>query len=386
MRIGTNKDTKEMVTFSDEKSRRILICGKTGSGKSYTLGVLLEELAERTDVISVVVDPQGIYWTMVNPNKSQEDALYNMNLRSRGFPVNLLVPGDPKESYRDARIPEKLSEMGVKVSAIKINPFDVSNEMWCDLFDFDINELRGACLYKAVRNARAKLNKNFMLPDIAREVDKQTATDATKEAVLRRLDMATDWGVFQDVEYREIEKLLDSNAINVIDLSPIPQSLFGLRNLVVAIFATFIFYQRATSRKLEALKLGTQMKKVWLALDEAHNFCPSNRSSLSKNILIQWAKEGRQPGLSLIVATQQPSAVDNSILSQCDLRIVHKLTNREDIRAINSLSENYISQDIQYYMKGLSTIGEAIVVDDEKERLEIAKIRPRLSEHGGWGA
>ena len=68
-------------------------------------------------------------------------------------------------------------------------------------------------------------------------------------------------------------------------------------------------------------------------------------------------------------------------------RIIHKLTNREDIKAINALSENYVAKDIEFYMKKLSHVGEAIVIDDpEKEKVEIVKIRPRKSEHGGWGA
>ncbi len=185
---------------------------------------------------------------------------------------------------------------------------------------------------------------------------------------MRKLDIAESWDIFQKIEYVSVDDFLDANAINVIDLSPVDQSLKGLRNLIVAIIAKFIFSERVKSRRLEALEFGSEMKKVWLAIDEAQNYCPSGKNSLSKEIIIRWAKEGRQPGLSLIVATQQPSAIDSEVLSQCDSRIIHKLTNREDIKAINALSENYVAKDIEFYMKKLSHVGEAIVIDDPKRK------------------
>lgn len=51
---------------------------------------------------------------------------------------------------------------------------------------------------------------------------------------------------------------------------------------------------------------------------------------LSEEPLIQWAKEGRQPELSLVVASQQPAALDMEVLSQCDVIISHALTTAVD--------------------------------------------------------
>ena len=108
MKIGQDIESKEDIEIEDEKSRRILICGKTGSGKSYSMGVILEELADRTDIFLIVVDPQGIFWTMINPNRSQESELWEWNLSPNGYPVNLLVPGNPEERYGGKEIVEKL--------------------------------------------------------------------------------------------------------------------------------------------------------------------------------------------------------------------------------------------------------------------------------------
>jgi len=386
MIVGKNIESGELKKINDEKSRRILVCGKTGSGKSYTIGVLLEELIGEEDVIPIVIDPQGIYWTMAQPNHEQESTLWEWDLYAEGEKVNLLVPGDPVKRYGGEDIVKKLEEKGVEITSLKINPSDLSNEMWVDLFDLDISELMGSALYKAVKKSRSEMGKDFMIDDIVANIEKIKTHDKTKEAVLRKLDIADEWDIFEKVSYKEIEELIDPNAINVIDLQPVEPSRYGLRNLFVAILLKFLFRKRSIARRREALDLGSGMKKVWLAIDEAHNFCPSGKSTLSKDILIRWAKEGRQPGLSLIVASQQPSSIDSEILTQCDVRIIHKLTNKKDIGSINALSEDYISNDIRHYIKQLSHIGEAAIIDDQKESVDLSKIRPRKTEHGGWGA
>lgn len=123
-----------------------------------------------------------------------------------------------------------------------------------------------------------------------------------------------------------------------------------------------------------------------MAIDEAHQFAPAGKASLAKETLIRWVKEGRQPGLSLILATQQPAAIDSEVLSQCDVILVHKLTNTEDTHAINRLSQDYMNSELKTMVQKLNRSGEAILVDDEEETLRTIQIRPRVSRHGGGEA
>lgn len=384
--IGSYRDSQGLVNIDFTKSRRVLICGKTGSGKSYTLGVLMEEVFKDDDKILLLVDPQGVYWCMAQPNYDQENELLQWDEIPRGFPVNILVPGDPIERYGGREIVEELENRGAKITSLKLNPSDLSEEMWCDLFNLNINELGGITLFKAVRNSKRKYKRDFFISEIIDEVSKLKALDVTKEAVIRKLEMAIDWDIFENVEYKEIWEVLEPNRINILDLSTINQGRYGLRNLIVAVVGVIMFRQRTIARRAEALGLSSSVPKVWLAIDEAHNFCPSSKSSLSKEILIRWAKEGRQPGLSLVVASQQPASIDSEILTQCDLKLVHKITSKEDRKAINALSEDYMGSDISSYLKQLNHIGEAIIIDDKNEHSSIVKIRPRLSEHGGDSA
>ena len=125
---------------------------------------------------------------------------------------------------------------------------------------------------------------------------------------------------------------------------------------------------------------------MWLFIDEAHNFVPSGKSSLAKDTIIRWVKEGRQPGLSIVVATQQPSAIDSDVLSQCDVILCHKITTREDIKSLNKLSQDYMSGALKTYVKNIDNVGEAVYVDDDEETVKMVQIRPRKSKHGGGEA
>lgn len=149
----------DFVRIPCDKSQRILICGKTGTGKSYTLGVLIEELTNINTDIVLVVDPQGIFWTMAQANTSldETDALWGFDRNARGFRVNVMVPGNPVERYGSQDIIDEMERRGIYIQGLRLNPSDLSPEMWVDLFDLDINELMGVMLFKAVRQTFRKL-------------------------------------------------------------------------------------------------------------------------------------------------------------------------------------------------------------------------------------
>lgn len=386
--VGKNNNDGSMFRISCEKSQRILVSGKTGTGKSYTMGVLIEELSNIGDDIILVLDPQGIFWTMAQPNNmpNEADNLWEFDREAKGYKVNLLVPGDPFERYGGEDIVIEMEKRGLKIQGLRLNPSDLSPEMWCELFNLDINELQGSMLFKAVRTCYRKLGHDFLLDDITDTIANLKGLDKTKEALHRKIEMAHDWQLFEERRYREIWEILQPNAINILDLSVIAQGRYGLRNLVVAVLANFIFRMRTIARRREELGLPTDVKKVWAFIDEAHNFCPQGRNTLSKEILIRWAKEGRQPGLSLVVASQQPSALSSEILTQCGIRIIHRITSKEDYRAVNSLSQDFLPDDLQTHIKQLSGPGQTIIIDDEIEKMTAVQVHPRQSSHGGGSA
>jgi hypothetical protein len=362
----------------------MLICGKRGSGKSYTLGVLVEELlsAGGRDIIPIIVDPMGVYHTMTQVNRSQQDTLFTWGLSAKGYQVRLLVPGDPFLLY-DSDILEALAQRDVGIVPLRLNPSDLTPDGWCDLFDANINRPLGIVLFRAVQRLQEE-GAAFSIPDIIRMVTRDgKAQDTSKEALLNRLEAARSWRLFAEDDYAPMRDLFVPGVVNVLDLSRLEPGSRGRRSLTVSVMARNLFRVRSDARLREEFGLAAPLPRVWMLIDEAHQFVPNGSTTLAKEQLVRWAKEGRQPGLSLVVASQQPSAIDRDILSQCDIILSHKLTTRDDTNALNSLSQDYMGGELRTFIRSLKRVGEAVLVDDERETVHMLWIRPRRSQHGG---
>lgn len=386
LNIGKDIKTNDFTYLDDSRSRAVLVCGKRGSGKSYTMGVVVEELLDAGNTMVVIVDPMGIYYPMAQPNYSQERILWDWGLNVKGVPTLVLVPGEPEKLYGGKEVIEIIESKGVRFRQFRINPADLSPDAWCELFDLSISDVMGIALFRAVQHLKRKHKEHFFISDIIEEIDGDSLVqDRTRQALLNRLEMAQDWDIFS-TRYQEIWEIFDSQSVNIIDLSTLDPGPRGRRNLIVNVLARDIFKRRTISRRKEELGLISELPRVWMLIDEAHQFAPSGKTTLAKEALIRWAKEGRQPGLSLVIASQQPSALDSEIISQCDVIVAQKLTNQMDIQAINALSQDYMGGELKTYIRKLSRRGEAVLVDDEQEKVMMIQVRPRKSYHGGGEA
>ena len=386
MKLLLGKDTlsEQPVYLTAEGARAVLVCGKRGSGKSYTVGVLVEELltAGERNIIPIIVDPMGVYHTMVQPNTMQQDELFRWGLSTKSYQVRLLIPGEPHALY-DEDVLRVLQERRVEIVPLRLNASDLTPDGWCDLFDADINKPMGIVLFRAVQQLQ-KRGEAFAIQDIIRTIERDgKASDTSKEALLNRLEAAQSWQLFAENNYTPIHELFQPGIVNVLDLSRLEPGPRGRRNLAVSVIARNLFRARSDARLREEFGLATPMPRVWMLLDEAHQFVPAGSNTLAKGQLIRWAKEGRQPGLSLAVASQQPSAIDPEVLSQCDMILSHKLTSRNDVGALNGLSQDYMGSELRTFIKNLKRTGEAVLVDDELEAVYTLRIRPRRSQHGG---
>jgi len=112
----------------------ILICGKRGSGKSYTAGVILEEIAMlpeqfRKNLTVVMIDTMGIYWSTKLPNEQQVVLMDEWKLKSEGFKdrVKVYVPFKQKPEFEEAEVPVDFG--------ISIAPYEFSAEDWTLAFN-----------------------------------------------------------------------------------------------------------------------------------------------------------------------------------------------------------------------------------------------------------
>lgn len=121
-----------------------------------------------------------------------------------------------------------------------------------------------------------------------------------------------------------------------------------------------------------------------LITHNCHEFLPQNEKTPATDALIQLLREGRQPGISLVLATQQPGVIHRDVMTQSDIVISHRVTSAPDIAALNNIMQTYLLDSIKKYLDDLPNLkGSAIILDDNSERIYPVRIRPRFTWHGG---
>lgn len=362
----------------------VLICGKRGYGKSHTIGVFIEEIARlekkvKNNLGVVVFDTLGIFWTTQFPNNVDTEELNRWKQDPEGFDINLLVPKKFVEEYKNK---------GIDVDSFSIRVSELSPYHWCQLFDVKETDPLGIILTRNVLKMQSSSTRFSINELLTRIQNDMRGDDMVKDAAENFLTTADSWGVF-DKDGLSIRDFVKRGNITILDLSHLPNPV--LKSIVATLVSEKIFEERIRERKIHELKkIGvdveeTGMPMVWLAVDEAQLFLPNNKEVLSKDVLInEWMRQGRQPGLSLVLATQRPSALESEVLSHSDIIICHRLTAQEDIDALSRIRPTYMHSDIKESIKKIGDEkGVALIIDDTSESAHIIKIRPRLSWHGG---
>ena len=377
------------------RSHVILVAGKRGSGKSYTLGVIAEELSNlpkevNQNIASLIFDTMGIYWTMKYSNEKDKELLYEWELESKNLPVKIFVPFGHYDDYVEKGIhPDKKFALDVS---------EMNSEDWTLTFGLDIINPISVLIERTI--SKLKEQGSFTIKNIINnlELDEKTP-QAIKNAATGLFEAAETWGVFAEkTEYAtKVEELISGGKTSVLDLSVYNSiGAFNVRALVISLISRKLFIQRMNARKEEEVKsvsrgidfLASEEKKetplVWLFVDEAHEFLPLHGKTVATDALVQLLREGRQPGISLVLATQQPGQIHRDAMSQSDIVISHRVTAAPDLEALNSIMQSYLLASIKKYMDDLpNSKGSAIVLDDNSERIYPMKIRPRFTWHGG---
>lgn len=293
-----------------------LVVGKRGFGKSYTMGVLAEELARTDGVAPVVVDTMGVFG--------------GLTADARGAPV-------PADRVRP-----------------RVRAGDLTPRAWCDALSLDPTGAVGALVWRAAERAAT-------LEEMTAVVADADADRSTRRAARNHLGLASEWGVFGDEATRPT--LLDGRA-TVLDCSGYDRVP---ANVVV----------RAVAERLYAARLRGDGRLPWLLVDEAHVFFEGVAAPGLRTLLTR----GRGPGVSLVVATQRPSAVPEVVPSQADLVLAHRLTSRPDREAVERARPAYATDSIAD--RAPAEPGEATLVDDATETVRAVRVRERDTPHDG---
>ncbi len=362
---------------------------------SYSIGTIAEELSDLQDesaknIASLIFDTMGIFWTMKFKNEKEAQLLKEWELESKQLPVKVFIPFGKEQEYKEKLIPFDFT------FALKSSQLDA--EDWVTLFNLSMISLEGVLLTRIISKLKEE-SSTFTLSQIQSQIHKdKESSKETKEIVSSLFSAADNWGIFsKNPEGTEISDLITAGTTTVLDISVYSSiSAFNVRALVISLISRKLFQTRMDARKkeeLQALQHGqdylsyNQEKKdplVWIFLDEAHEFLPREGKTPATDALVQILREGRQPGISLVLATQQPGQIHKDVMTQSDLVIAHRLTAKPDIDALNEIMQTYLTKTIKQQLDDLPSLkGSAIILDDNSERIYPIRVRPRFTWHGG---
>ncbi len=300
----------------------MLVVGKRGYGKSYTLGVIAEALGRTRGVAPVIIDPMGVFSTIAEG--VSDDA---------SEPVPATVVSDPA-----------------------VTPDSLDPRSWCTLLGLSPESGAGALVWQA---AEAESTLAAMREHVR-------TTDASGEdtrAAINHLNLADSWDVFDSDGLSSAQ--LGSHEVTVVDVSGLDAAPMN----AVARGIGEALYRARVDETIDRLP--------WVLLDESHTFFEGVAESTLRLLLTR----GRAPGVSLVMATQRPSAVPDVGISQSDLLVSHRLTARADLQALTDAQPTYMNVSLEERMP--TAPGEVLVVDDATETVHAAQIRSRETPHGG---
>src|SRR3989344_3834181 len=193
VKMGQITSLSNKILMDVARSHVVFICGKRGSGKSYSMGVIAESIYDlppeiKENLAVVMLDTMGIYWTMKYPNKKDKNLLEEWGLESKPLNVNIFTPVGYYKQYKEEGIPTDFP-FSIKTSEIEASD-------WCMTFDININSPLGVLVERTIENLKEK-NKDFDIDDIIKALNEDDRLEKdVKNAIENRFLAAKHWGLF----------------------------------------------------------------------------------------------------------------------------------------------------------------------------------------------
>jgi uncharacterized protein len=324
--------------------RHTFVCGQSGSGKSYSLGVLLERLLMETDLRVVVLDPNSDFVRLGELRDGADaDAADRFESAAATIAVRSGTEGSGRLGVRFRDL-----DRDRQAAVLRLDPLADRQEY---------AELLGLLEDEHVRS----------VGDLDR-----VGSEALR---LRVANLGVDrWRVWPGSQGASLAQELDD-----------PD---GPRCVVVDLGSL-------ETREEQALTAGVVLERLWrrrarrepiaIVVDEAHDVCPSEPAdpltALATRDAIRIAGEGRKFGLFLIVVTQRPQKVHENVISQCDNLVLMRLSSAPDLAHLGSV----FSSVPRGLVDRAATFaqGEALVAGKIVPHPALVRFGQRLSREGG---
>ena len=361
-----------VLSVKDVVSTHLAILASTGSGKSYTAGVFVEELMQPFNRASVlIVDPHGEYHTMSS------------------------IQGDPQFKGDDGYQPEVkiFTPDKIKVRFSTLTEADVKYLLPEGTSDKMLHFL-GQAFRSLNEQLKIEGKRDYLYSyhDLRDHVQKQqfgkegeNAGDggnvSSIQGLLWRLDSRFDRpdGIFSATEHIPLQEMFRPGRCTILQLSDIEQHE---QQVIVGTLLRRVNKARVATVRGEASSGENFLDyPVFTLLEEAHRFAPAGASVVSTNVLKQILSEGRKFGVGIGLITQRPGKLDQDVLSQCMTQII--------MRIVNPIDQQTVAQSVEGAGRAMLaelpalTKGQAVISGVGINTPVMCRIRPRLTRHGG---
>jgi len=349
LRLGELASVTDVPCLADADgfNRHTFLCGQSGSGKTYSLGVILERLLIETDLRLVILDPNSDFVRLGTVLGGTDPALAG-RYRQAARGVTVLSAGAPGE--RRLRIHAAEIDPATQAAVLRLDPIADREE------------------YATLAGLIARPDRSALeaLPD--------SEGSETRRLGLRVRNLGVDrFTVWAPGEAGSVLDTVHDEGARcvVIDLGSLPTR--EEQSLIAAAVLGDLWRRRH------------ERKPVLIVIDEAHNVCPAEPpdqlTAQAAEHAIRIAAEGRKFGLYLLVSTQRPQKIAENVLSQADNLVLMRLNSLADTaftQAVFSfVPPSLIDRAVTFHQ------GEALIAGKISPQPALLRFGARISEEGG---
>ena len=294
-------------------SRHTFMVGQSGSGKTYSLGAMLERLFVHTTLPIIVIDPNSDY-------------VHLGELRPREAIARRGKPPIGHRAYRQLKAAMKDAGEVVVARAdssdhrLAIHLSDLA--LHEQTLTVDLDPLRDGAEYGAFMEAVESLVHlpHYSCDDVMAQLEARDDPAAARLLQRMRNLRVADWEVWARADEESLVHRIPGKRLVVLDTG----SLSDARARSVVSLAL-----------LGALRRRVQRSPIMLVIDEAHNVLAPNAPSALERAITDYgvwvAGEGRKYGVHLVVSTQRPQKIHRNVISQCDNLVLMRMNSVVDI-------------------------------------------------------
>lgn len=352
------------------------VFGGSGSGKSFGLRVILEELMD-LDIPTIVLDPhyemdfgEGAPY-LEGTGRDFKDKFKCLQVGIQiGVRFEDLTAQDLKNLLDAA---SNLTDSMNNVVDILFKPKDSYYSFSNRLQMLTEAQEEGSLdrIESRITNARDEEERKAWIErrDLFINYDKLCPYNSVRGIIWRLRRLGND-GVFSK-DIREIEDGLQQGKLIVIQGS----------TRILQVFSTYLlnnlYHKRRDYKDALYMKAGADYFPPFIIVtDEAHNFAPKGYDSPSKSILKEISQEGRKYGVFLIFASQRPTLLDETITAQLNTKLIFRTVRASDIQTIQEETDLTVEECKRLpYLR----TGDVFISSANMGRTIFARIRAALT-------